>query len=168
MVVSCTILSLKLKLHQHGFTLIELLVAITIMMLLLGTGIVSYLRFNDRQGLVSGAQELSNVLRAAQTRARLGDRPAGCERLELYAVRMSVESSTVTSVAECENGSFARSEQTLTAGTRAVDAIDVQFKVLHGGVINAGEILLESPQGMRYSLFVEEGGQVTTGGIVEN
>jgi len=152
---------------QVGFTLIELIVAISIMMLLLGSGVVTYLRFNDRQGLLAGVNELKSVLRTAQTRARLGDRPEGCDRLLYYEVRLPVQSSTVSLIAECENGPYTRSEVVLSAQTRAVSLIETQFKVLHGGVINPGTITLESPQGLSYSFAVTEGGEVTAGALEE-
>lgn len=152
---------------QSGFTLIELIVAISIMMLLLGSGIVSYLTFNDRQGLLSGMSEVKSLLRTAQTRARLGDRPEGCDRLLYYEVRIPVESSTASLIAECENGAYTRSEITLSANTRAVNLVAVQFKVLHGGVINPGAVTLETAQGLTYVFDVTEGGEVTAGALVE-
>lgn len=152
---------------EFGFTLIELIVAISIMMLLLGSGIVSYLTFNDRQGLLAGVSEVKSLLRTAQTRARLGDRPEGCDRLLYYEVRIPVESSVANLLAECENGTYTRSEVTLSGNTRAVSLIAVQFKVLHGGVINPGTLTLETSQGLTYSFEVTEGGEVTEGSLVE-
>jgi len=149
-----------------GFTLIELIVTITIMMLLLGSGIVSYLRFNDRQAVLAAGEELTAILRVAQTRARVGDRPDGCDQLQAYHVRLPFESSVVSLVAECENGSFTRSQITLSANTQATQAIDIGFRVLHGGVINPGTVTLSSPQGLEYQLSVTEGGEITGGQLV--
>jgi type II secretory pathway pseudopilin PulG len=149
-----------------GFTLIELIVTITIMMLLLGSGIVSYLRFNDRQAVLAAGEELSSLLRVAQTRARVGDRPSGCYQLQAYHVRAVFGSSTVNLVAVCENGTFTRTETSLTSNIRAAQEIDVGFRVLHGGVINPGTLTLVSPQGIEYQLSVTEGGEITSGQLV--
>lgn len=154
------------KKNALGFTLIELIVAITIMMMLLGSGIISYLQFNDRQSVLSAGEELTSLLRVAQTRARVGDRPSGCDQLLAYYVRASFESSTVSLVAECENGTFPRSEMVLTANTQAAQAINIGFKVLHGGVINPGSISLTSPQGIEYGLSVTEGGEIIGGQLL--
>jgi len=151
------------SLKQSGFTLIELLVAITIMFLILGTGVVSYLQFNDRQALLAGVEELKTLLRTAQTRARLGDKPAGCDRLEAYAVQMAVDSSTARLVAICQNDSYQTAEIRLPGNTQLASAIDIQFRVLHGGVINPAEITLVSPFELAFSFQVSEGGQISAG-----
>jgi prepilin-type N-terminal cleavage/methylation domain-containing protein len=157
---------LKESLGELGFTLIELIVVIAIMMLLLGSGIVTYLQFNDRQAVLAAGAELTDLLRVAQTRARLGDKPAGCDKLFAYYVRAPIDSSTLRLEAECDTGSFLRSETTLTANTRATQAINIGFEVLQGGVINPGNISLLSPAGLQFQLTVNAGGEITKGELV--
>lgn len=152
---------------QAGFTLVELIIAVAIMVLMLGTGVISYLQFNDRQALLAGAQELGSIMRVAQTRAKNGERPSGCDRLLSYSVRMPAGSSVATVSAVCENGSYVRSETTLTGRTTAQSVINVEFRSLHGGVINPGAFILESPQNMQYAFEVTEGGEITKGSLVE-
>lgn len=159
--------SLPTRFKESGFTLIELIVVISIMVLMLGTGVISYLQFNDRQALLAATEELTTVLRSAQTRARTGDRPEGCDRLLSYSVRVPAGSSIVTLSAVCENDTYSRSENTLSGGTTASGLIDVEFRSLHGGVINPGVIILESPQDLQYSFEITEGGEITKGDFVQ-
>jgi prepilin-type N-terminal cleavage/methylation domain-containing protein len=155
----------KRDMSKAGFTLIELLVAIAIMMLILGASLVSYLRFNDRQGVIAAGDELRTMVRNAQTRARIGDKPSGCDKLLSYRVRVPAQSNIATMTAECESGSVTRSEITLSSGARASTLINVEFLVLHGGVVNPGTLTLESPQGLVYSFAITAGGEVGGGAI---
>ena len=66
---------------SFGFTFIELMVVITIGMMVMGTGMVFFNRFNERQKLKSVQEEVVSNLRLAQNFAK-----AGKDRLA--AVRM--------------------------------------------------------------------------------
>lgn len=150
-----------------GFTLIELIVAVAIMMLLLGTGLISYLQFNDRQSLITVGEDMIGIVRMAQMRARAGDRPAGCDRLEAYYLRAPLQSSSITLLADCENDEVIHSTYELKSGVVTAQSLDMGFRVLHGGVINPGTIALQSPQGLQYEFVVTEGGEVQVGAIVQ-
>src|SRR3989344_8320932 len=66
-----------------GFSLIEILIAVSIITLLLGIGIASYLSFNDRQKLKAAGLNLKNTLREAQSKAFTGEKDCSvcnCER----------------------------------------------------------------------------------------
>src|SRR5688572_9714056 len=93
--------------HSHpktGFTLIELLISITIMLFLVGGGIAAFINFNDRQVLIGAGQELKTYLRAAQIKARNGDKPQqGCDKLSGYVVVMVTGLDHVSTRALCEN-----------------------------------------------------------------
>lgn len=152
--------------NSKGFTLIELLVSITIMMLMVGMGLASFITFNERQQLSGAAKELQTYLRSAQTRARNGDVPAGCITLEGYNVQMAQDTSLVTVRAICGNGNFIRSENNLTGGVTPATAIDMTFKVLQGGVTGAQNITLEL--GSRtYTFGVTAGGEINQGQLNE-
>lgn len=88
--------------RSFGFTLIELLVATTIMMLLVGWGIASYFRFNDRQQVAAVANEIKTLMEVAQTKARVKDLPTtGCSTL-LSDYRVMVSGNTVVVQARCD------------------------------------------------------------------
>jgi type II secretory pathway pseudopilin PulG len=149
-----------------GFTLIELLITITIMMLMVGMGLNSYISFNEKQQLSGAAKELQTYFRSAQTRARNGDIPEGCVTLQGYNVQMAQDTSTVTVRAVCANGNFIRSEDNLTGSAIPNTAIDMTFLGLRGGVTGAQTITLTL--GSRsYSFKVTEGGEITQGGLNE-
>lgn len=152
--------------NSYGFTLIELLVSITIMMLIVGIGLASYITFNEKQQLSGAAKELQTYFRSAQTRARNGDAPSGCIKLEGYNVKMAVGSSIVTVRAICDSGNFTRSEHLLTGGVTPNTVIDMTFGVLSGGVSGAQNITLVL--GSRsYTFKVTEGGEISQGQLNE-
>jgi prepilin-type N-terminal cleavage/methylation domain-containing protein len=152
--------------HQRGFTLIELLVAVTVMMLMLGGGVAGYSRLNRRQNLVNAGRETQLMMRAAQKKARVGERPAGCDKLLAYTVQVLSSDLTVLNLtANCESGNFPRSSYTTPSGITFASAINMKFQVLHGGVQGAKEVVLNSST-QEFSFDVDEGGQITEG-VVE-
>jgi prepilin-type N-terminal cleavage/methylation domain-containing protein len=68
---------LMFKKKRMGFTLVEIVVVISIMGLLLTTGLVYYQHFNRRQILNQAAKDLESNLRLAQGRALAGEKPEG-------------------------------------------------------------------------------------------
>jgi len=152
--------------YNQGFTLIELLVSITIMMLMLSIGISSYITFNEKQQLTGAAKELQMYFRSAQTRARNGDVPSGCVKLEGYNVQMAQDTSVVTVRAICDNGNYIRSEHILTGGVTPNTAIDMTFKVLSGGVTGSQSITLLLGS-RNYTFKVTEGGEISQGQLNE-
>lgn len=64
----------KLSISDFGFTLIELLIIISIMGILMTTGVAYYQNFNRRQIVIQTAKELKNNLRLAQSRALAGEK----------------------------------------------------------------------------------------------
>lgn len=149
-----------------GFTMIELLISITIMMLLLGVGVASFISFNERQQLSSAAKELQEFFRSAQTRARTGDVPQGCGSLSGYNIQMAVDSPSVQMYAVCSTGNILRSEKSLSGGARPLNAINMTFLNLKGGVTNSNLVVLGLPNGdLTYSFRVTEGGEITQGSL---
>jgi prepilin-type N-terminal cleavage/methylation domain-containing protein len=151
---------------NKGFTLIELLVSITIMMLMVGMGLVSYINFNEKQQLAGAAKELQTYLRSAQTRARNGDVPTGCVTLEGYNIQMAQDTSLVTTRAICSNGNYTRSEHNLNGGVMPNTAIDMTFHVLRGGVTGAQNVTLILGE-RSYTFKVTAGGEINQGEMNE-
>lgn len=155
------------QMKKNGFTFLELLVSITILMLIVGGGIASYIVFNERQQLTGAAKELQAYFRSAQTRARSGDVPPGCETLTGYAVKAFSDSSLVTVRAICSNGDIVRSEHNLTGGVMPNTNFDVIFGVLKGGVTGAQDISL-SLGSRSYTFKVTAGGEITQGELIDD
>lgn len=151
---------------KSGFTLLELLISVTIMMLLVGMGVASFITFNERQQLVGAAKELQEFFRSAQTRSRTGDVPVGCGTFSGYNIQMAIDNPSVQMYAVCSNGNVLRSEKTLTGGARPTVAINMTFLSLKGGVNNASSVVLRLPSGsLTYSFRVTEGGEITQGSL---
>lgn len=156
------------QVRQTGFTLLELLISITIMLLMVGIGIASFITFNERQQLTGGAKELQEFFRSAQTRARTGDIPVGCGTFSGYNVQMAIDSSSAQMYAICSTGNVLRSEKSLTGSVTPQNAINMTFINLHGGVTNASTVVLGLPNGtLTYTFKVTEGGEITQGAINE-
>lgn len=154
--------------NRGGFTLLELLISVTIMMLLVGLGVASFITFNERQQLTGAAKELQEFFRSAQTRARTGDVPVGCGTFSGYNVQMAIDNPSVQMYAVCSTGNILRSEKTLTGSARPTVGINMTFINLKGGVTNASSIVMRLPSGsLTYSFKVTEGGEITQGNLNE-
>lgn len=101
---------MKKTIRANGFTLIEMLVAISIMLLMLGGGIASYIRFQERRIVITQGQELMDFIRLAQQKAAVREVPpasAVCNqtdpnrRLVGYRARKASGSTTVNIYALC-------------------------------------------------------------------
>lgn len=150
--------------RSAGFTLIELLVSITIMLLLMGFGIAAYLTLNSRQELLTSSKQLQQFMRAAQKKARAGEKPAGCDQLQGYQVSVSAAAgATVQLQAVCVSGTFTRDSFVFPASVHANSALSMQFNSLSGGVAGAGVVTLSGGGGKTYTFTVDLGGQITEG-----
>ncbi len=165
------ILFMKIKVLNRGFTLIEIAIAVSIMLFLVGGGIASYLTFNDRQLLLNEAKELQTFIRSAQTKARVGDRPEGCLKLERYKVTMAAGSSQIEVSAVCDNNGtteeFIRQTAELDNSITAAGVVDIEFNVLHGGALADTTVTLNSSGESTYVFEVTKGGELTGGELID-
>ncbi len=151
---------------QGGFTLLEMLIATVVMMMMTGIGLASYLRFTERQTLRNAGKELQTYMRAAQSRARSGDRPTGCAQLFGYAVTGANGGVQIQLSAVCENGvEVVTDTYTLPSGSTLGGALDMTFGSLKGGVTGAGTVTLISGA-QEYEFTVSQGGEIGDGDIV--
>lgn len=150
---------------QSAFSLIEMLVVITIMMLMLGGGIAAYINFNTKQQLVGAARQLQVYLRSLQKKARVGDRPDGCTRLNGYQMRVIAGSGLVVMGADCDGGLIATDQYSMTGGVKAQSNIEISFKVLQGGATSLGNIILVKDT-KKYQFQVTTGGEITEGAML--
>jgi prepilin-type N-terminal cleavage/methylation domain-containing protein len=154
--------------HAGGYTLIEMLIAVAIMLLLVGGGIASFITFNDRQALVGAGKQMVTYLRSAQAKARVGDTPSGCERLQSYQVTAQEASNIVTLEAACENGNFLRNTFVLPSGMTHNNDAFIEFRVLQGGVSGDTNFdIISATTGRVYRIQVTQGGEIREVGIVE-
>jgi prepilin-type N-terminal cleavage/methylation domain-containing protein len=149
-----------------GYTLIELLVVITIMGLLVGGGIASYIHFNERQTVLAAGKQFLLTLRSAQSKANSGIKPTGCTTLRGYNVTGSNGSSSYALTAVCSNNAaIAVSTFSLGTGITFGSAVNITFFGLAGGASGTtGTITIASGQST-YTLIVNTSGDVSEGGL---
>jgi prepilin-type N-terminal cleavage/methylation domain-containing protein len=150
---------------RSGFTLIELLISIGILLLIVGAGIAGYIRLNDRQTLLNAAKELQVMLRSAQKKARVGDKPPGCTKLLSYSVTTQVATGGQALLkAECENTSYTVDTLQFPASVSIDEKHVLRFYVLQGGTQNSQTFILRS-NGGTYSFDVDQGGSISEGAL---
>lgn len=156
--------------RQSGFTMIELLIVVGIMILIFGGGISAYLRLDRRQSLINVCKEIEVMARSAQKKARVGDRPDGCDRLNAYRVSRTATGPDVISLqAVCDSGTT--TIQTYEVPTLfTVQSIGaMNFRVLHGGLLEASSLVRVSSTGPNYrcEFTVQNGGSVSSTSITQ-
>ena len=78
--------------QHHGFTVIELLITITIAGIVVGGAIAGFVSFSDRQEVLNAAKEVQQMMRTAQSKARVREVPTlvgseACKTLLGYQVQ---------------------------------------------------------------------------------
>lgn len=146
---------------NQGFTLIEMLVSVTILIVVVGGGLAGYIQFNDRQSLVTAGNRVESLMRTAQKRARVGDTPAGCDRLISYNMVFSAASPDVQMQAECNNTTITVMTESLPGSVIAATSNTIKFNVLAGGVDNPGLVLLQGSDGSQV-IEVSSGGGIVS------
>ncbi|MEN8253102.1 MAG: prepilin-type N-terminal cleavage/methylation domain-containing protein [Patescibacteria group bacterium] len=155
--------------RQLGFTLIELLVVISIMTLLIGSGIASYLKFNERQILLRDVETVQYLLEAARVGVQTGDLShEDCASLEGYQLEANAGASTITLSVLCKDElgvsqKFPLNNEILDSDTSFTSAVNMIFRPLSKGVEGAGKIELLSRDVYQYTIEVSSGGAINTG-----
>lgn len=153
----------KYKASQLGFTLIELLVTITIMMLMLGGGLVAYVNFNEKQTVVSSVKTVQTALRSAQIKAKNGEKPPGCGILDAYQIYIGANTNEILIRPICDGTVQPTYDSVFfTDGVAASSTVDMRFKILTSGVDGAGEITLARNDYV-YTFSVTQTGEISQG-----
>jgi prepilin-type N-terminal cleavage/methylation domain-containing protein len=154
-----------------GFTLIELMVAIALMIILFGGGISAYLRVDRRQSLVNVCSEIEQFARAAQKRARVGDKPAACSRLQAYRVSRTATGPDLISLqAVCDNGTYLIESYSVPTVFTITQISPMNFRVLHGGLQESGPLSViarSTSPNYECQFSVESGGSVSATTITQ-
>lgn len=124
--------------QKSGFTLIEVIVATSIMILLFGFGLASFLKFQDRQQVLKAKEETEAIFDRAQGKAKSG-KMGSCNILKGYQVHgENQDDNYVLRTREiCQNSA---NEPGLTTvytsptGLSLEDSFDLYFRVLTGDV----------------------------------
>lgn len=79
-----------------GFTLIELLITSTIIIVLSGASVATFLNYRDRSSANTDASNVAERLRTIQTKATAVEIPVGCTTVTNYVVTYSGSGLSVT------------------------------------------------------------------------
>lgn len=136
-------------------------------MLVVGGGIAAFITFNDRQTLNGAGKQLVTYLRSAQSKARVGDTPSGCDKLEAYSLQIQVAYNVVTLQAICSNADITRNTWLLPQGIVGLDDAEVEFVVLRGGAQGSTDFdLYSAGTGKIYRIQVTPGGEIREVGVI--
>ena len=80
---------------KAGFTLIELLVVVTIIIILSGAALASFLNYQQRRQAQEDAANVADRLRTVQIKAVAVEIPAGCNSVTNYSVTFAATSLAV-------------------------------------------------------------------------
>lgn len=149
---------------RKGFSLIELMVTVTIILIVMGGGIAGYLVFNEKQTVLESANILKAHLHKAQSQAKTGNL-GSCAALSGYRVTVAGTPEVITIQERCIGGGVGTSETTTLPTGVTVTAVDVTYKVLHGGVVGAESSLNIDVAGSNrtYRFALSEGGEMSEG-----
>src|SRR3989338_2297634 len=71
--------------NAYGFSILEILIIIAVIIIMLSIALAGYVSLNLRQTLISGGQNMKNILRDAQSRAYTGEIDCGICNCEVGA-----------------------------------------------------------------------------------
>jgi prepilin-type N-terminal cleavage/methylation domain-containing protein len=157
--------------QRRGFTLIEVLVSVTLMIVLTSGAIASYRVFLQRQQVLQSARNVQQMFTVAQKKARVGEKPAGCQTLQGYAVQGIANGNIISVNAVCRNGGaeqrYTVSTTTLVGNSRLEQAVDATLKVLTGGITAGTDVTVTITNSVnRFQFTVNRGGGISEGQYV--
>lgn len=168
----------------RGFTLVEMIVTISIMLMVAGGGIAAFINFNDKQNVQVAVKNLQTLLRAAQTKAKVGENAESCRTnylpivLSLRSYRVNIDQDTNVAIlsAVCTDQKFPpygrieyieRSrinfDSNVTARIQGGGNLDVEFLTLLGGVDGAGIVEISRLGNYTYEFEISPGGEIREG-----
>lgn len=146
-------------LKMKGFTLIELLIVITIIMLLAGGSLATFINYRDRRVVLNDANTIVDELKKAQRQALAGEKPTECSGFLLQGYDISLSADTISLSARCEAGSPPSTDTTLSSSTIVSAPDPISFAVLNGGATPATIQLCGNNQ--LYQIEVDSAGSIS-------
>lgn len=148
---------------KKGFTIVELLVVIVIISMVMAAGSIGYRQFAQRQKIVNLKRQVVGDIRAAQSDAASGRKPAGCsDTLEGYA--FTVTSPTSYKVyADCTVNDVDIKNVTLPTGSSiSANVYPVIFRALANGTnLSAGaSATITLSAGLTDTIRIFSGGEI--------
>lgn len=154
----------KQKQKNLGFTLIEMLVSVGVLLVITGGGIAAYLNFSTKEKVLQSGRDVIFLARAAQKKARVGDKPATCTRLLGYEMQL-VSNTIIALRAVCSNGNFETQRKTLPTGITLSTGNSILFYVLHGGASSTQNYTVtDGTTSFRFT--VGTGGDISEGAVL--
>ena len=148
---------------MKAFTLIELIIVFALIGLLTSLGIASYSAYNGTQSVQSGAADMQNILRTAQSRAISQVKPTSCGTNPLtgYQVDITVNSQNFTLSAMCGTKQVISSRR-LPANVLFANGstTSVLFSLASGTVDTAGTIIING-YGKTKTITINKTGSVS-------
>lgn len=117
------------RIHYSGFSLLELIIATAIVVLVAGGGIAGFVSFTDRQEVLNTALEVQQLMRTAQSKARVRDVPDLCDATPLTSYQVTVESSSIALVAVCGSSQTIKT-YTFPNGVTIIPQQSIKFATL--------------------------------------
>lgn len=81
---------------SRGFTLVELLVTMTIIVIISGTALATFINYQDRRQAQDDASNVADRLRTVQIKATAVEIPTGCTSVTNYTVTLVGSALTVS------------------------------------------------------------------------
>lgn len=122
---------------QAGFTFIELIVVVSIIAILSGAGITTFLNLRDRRAVNSDARLVEQMLRQAQRQALAGEKPSECEGYTLTAYQVRIDQNAAYLSAVCPGVTTPETELLVSGSTLQSSPNVVTFPVVRGGGTSA-------------------------------
>ena len=148
---------------KKGFTLVELLITITIVTVVVASGVSAYGRARDRQILQASVEKLISTLQGTQKQALIGDKDSSCVD-NLLGYQTTFSANTLTTQVRCSGGNSSAVNTAFTSITFTSPFPTITFRPLGQGVIfgtgGSVDTIDFSYQGRSYSVEVDESGNI--------
>ena len=138
---------------KAGFTLIELLVVMTIIIILSGTALATFLNYQQKRQVQDDASAVAGRLRTVQIKATAVEIPAGCDGVTNYVVTFAAANLTVAATCPgvgsvavsgltlmLTNSVFQSSPFTITFDSRTVSASPATINICGNNILYRVEV----------------------------
>jgi prepilin-type N-terminal cleavage/methylation domain-containing protein len=125
-----------------AFTLIELMVTIVVVLVLSGTSIPAFLKFNKTQTIDSDSRQIISELNKNRSLASNLVYPSGCVHLSGYEVKSDVDLTGFVVSAKCFPSDVISASPNLLKSSKFLNAVDITFNSGSGYLDSGTETLI--------------------------